>query len=240
MPTNIIVSFDGTENDHDALAFGRILGDAGAKVSLAYVRHAHETDAVRERDAQANAEQILERGAEWLAHPEIERHVVVNASTSDGLRALAESENADLLVFGSDWHTAPGHVQPLTSALHLLEDGPVAIAIAAAGLRDRSDARLERIALPGGEVDPAARKTAETLTARAGTPLALPTQEGVDLLVVGSRPGAAEGRVSLSSASEYLVETTTASVLVLPRGVAFDIEQGTAARTSSRSHSVKA
>ncbi len=239
MPTNIIVSFDGTDNDHDALAFGRIIGDAGAKVALAYVRHAHETDPARESEAQANAEKILNRGAEWLGHPEVGRHVVINASTGDGLRALAESEHADLVVFGSDWHTAPGHVQPLASALRLMEDGPVAIAIAAAGLRDRSDAKLERIALPGGEVDPAARKTAETLTARAGTPLALPTQENLDLLVVGSRPGATEGRVSVSSAAEYLVETATASVLVLPRGVAFDIE-GSPARTSSRSRTVKA
>lgn len=239
MPTNIIVSFDGTDNDHDALAFGRILGDAGAKVALAYVRHAHETDSERESEAQAAAEQILERGAQWLGHPEVERHIVVNASTGDGLRTLAENENADLVVFGSDWHTTPGHVQPLSSARRLMDNGSVAIAIAAAGLRNRSDARLAQVALPGGEVDDAARKTAEAFTARAGTPLALPTQEGLDLLVLGSRPGAAEGRVSLSSAAEYLVETTASSVMVLPRGVAFDV-QGAPARTSSRSRAVKA
>ena len=69
---------------------------------------------------------------------------------------------------------------------------------------------------------------------RSGTPLALPTQENVDLLVVGSRPGAAEGSVSLSAAAEYLVETTTASVLVFLRGVAFGTDCKGASRRSAR------
>jgi nucleotide-binding universal stress UspA family protein len=225
MSANIIISFDGTDNDRDALALGRILGNAGAELSLAYVRHSHESDPNREREAQADAEQVLDSGAQWLGQPEITRHIVVNASTGEGLRSLSESENANVLVFGSDWHTAPGHVQPGASAVRLMDGGPVAVAIAAAGLRNQKDANLTHIALPGGEVDPAARETAEALTARAGTPLALPTQEDVDLLVVGSRPGAPEGRVSLSAASEYLVDTTNASVLVLPRGVAFHVDE---------------
>jgi nucleotide-binding universal stress UspA family protein len=138
-------------------------------------------------------------------------------------RQLAQRENADLVVFGSDWHTTPGHVQPLQSASHLLEGGRTAVAIAAAGLRERKDAQLAHIALPGGEVDPAARATAEAFAGRTGQPLALPTQEHVDLLVVGSRPGSTEGRVSLSAAAEYLVETTTANVLVLARGTALGV-----------------
>jgi nucleotide-binding universal stress UspA family protein len=104
------------------------------------------------------------------------------------------SSGADVVVFGSDWHTTPGHVQPGQSALRLMDGGPSAIAIAAAGLRNRSDARIQHVALPGGEVDPAARETAERSQRSSGTPLALPTQENVDLLVVGSRPGATEGR----------------------------------------------
>ncbi|MGD0197722.1 MAG: universal stress protein [Solirubrobacteraceae bacterium] len=223
MAANIIISFDGSENDHDALALGRIIADGDASVSLAYVRHSLESDNDRETAAQRDAEAILARGAQWLGAPEIERHVVVNASTPEGLRQLAEEQDADVVVFGSDWHTTPGHVQPLQSALRMLDGGPVAIAIAAAGLRNRPDGHIEHVAIPGGEVDPAARATAEAFAARAGQPLALPTQENVDLLVVGSRPGASEGRVSLSSAAEYLVETTTASVLVLARGVAYGV-----------------
>ena len=235
MSANIIISFDGSENDHDALALGRLLADAGAaNVGLAYVRHSQESDGAREQTAQQDAQAILERGAQWLGTPEAERHVVVNASTGEGLRQLAEEQGADVVVFGSDWHTTPGHVQPLQSALRLLDGGPVAIAIAAAGLRERKDARLDHVALPGGEVDAASRETAEAFAARAGQPIALPTQENADLLVVGSRPGAVEGRVSLSAAAEYLVETTTASVLVLARGVAFGAERKAAAAEQAK------
>jgi hypothetical protein len=62
----------------------------------------------------------------------------------------------------------------------------------------------------------------------------LPTQEGLDLLVVGSRPGAAEGRVSVSAASEYLVETANASVIVLPRGRAFSIDGAAVPRKAAK------
>jgi len=189
------------------------------------VRHAAESDPDAEAAAQAHAEELLERGAQWLGHPEVSRHVVLSGSTGEGLGALALRENADLIVFGSDWHTAPGHVQPGGSAARLIEGGPVSIAIAAAGLREQPAGEgLRLVALAGGEVDEAARATAEGLAARAGTPLALPSREGLDLLVVGSRPGTAEGRVSLSAANEYVVETATSSVLIVARGVVFDAE----------------
>ena len=225
MQTHVIISYDGTDNDTDALALGRVFGDAGARISLAYVRHSTEGDAAAEQAAQRQAEELLERGAQWLGHPEVSRHVIVSGSTGEGRWALAEQEGADLVVFGSDWHTAPGHVQPTRSAARLLEGGPVSVAIAAAGLRDREGASLRTIAVAGGEVDDAVRVTAERLAARAGTPLALPSQEGVDLLVIGSRPGTPDGRVSLSAANEYVVGTAPSSVLVLARGVSFDVEQ---------------
>jgi nucleotide-binding universal stress UspA family protein len=234
MAANIIISFDGSDNDHDALALGRLLGEGGADLSIAYVRHSQESDASRESEAQTDAEGILERGAKWLGQGDVSKHVVVNASTGEGLRQLAEDQDADVIVFGSDWHTTPGHVQPGQSALRLMDGGPSAIANAAAGQRNRQEARIQHVALPGGEVDPAARETADAFAARGGSPLALPTQENVDLLVVGSRPGATEGKVSLSAAAEYLVETTTASVLVLPRGASFGTEQKSSKRTSRK------
>ena len=225
MQTHVIISYDGTDNDHDALALGRVFGDAGARVSLAYVRHATESDLAAENASQAQAEGLLDGGAQWLGHPEVSRHIVLSGSTSEGLSALAEREGADLVVFGSDWHTAPGHVQPTQSAARLIAGGPVSVAIAAAGLRDRDGAGLRSIALAGGEVDEAARETAAGLAAVAGTPLALPSHDGLDLLVIGSRPGTAHGRVDISAASEYLLETATASVMIVARGVAFDAVQ---------------
>ncbi|HEY7966729.1 MAG TPA: universal stress protein [Solirubrobacteraceae bacterium] len=234
MQTHVIISYDGTDNDTDALALGRIFGDAGARVSLAYVRHAPEPDPAAEAAAQAQAEELLERGAQWLGHPEVSRHVVLSGSTGEGLAALAQREGADLIVFGSDWHTAPGHVQLGRSASRLIEGGPVSIAIAPAGLRDQRQDGLRSVALAGGEVDEAARATAEGLAARTGNPLALPSHAGLDLLVVGSRPGTAEGRVGVSAANEYVIETATTSVLIVARGVAFDVERS--ARSASEVH----
>ena len=40
MAPHAIVSYDDTQNDHDALVLGRTLRDAGAQLTLAYVRHA--------------------------------------------------------------------------------------------------------------------------------------------------------------------------------------------------------
>ena len=44
----------------------------------------------------------------------------------------------------------------------------------------------------------------------------------VDLLVVGSRKEAPEGKVVLSAASDYAVEAANYPVLVIPRGTALD------------------
>jgi nucleotide-binding universal stress UspA family protein len=228
MQTHLIISYDGTDNDNDALALGAIFGNAGARVSLAYVRHVIEPDAAAEAEAAAHAEQILERGAQWLGHPEVDRHVVLSGSTGEGLWALTERAGADLIVFGSDWHTAPGHVQPGQSALRLMEGGPVSIAIAAAGLRERNVSALRTVAIAGGAFDDATLMTAQRLAQLSGHPLALPSQEGLDLLVIGSRPGTAQGRVGISAASEYLVETARANVLIVARGVAFDPAQSVA------------
>ena len=87
MSTEMIVSYDGTSNDDDALALGKLLADAGATLALAYVRHSREFDPRREELAQHDAQRRLEQGAAWLGDPEIPRHVVVSASTGEGLAA---------------------------------------------------------------------------------------------------------------------------------------------------------
>jgi nucleotide-binding universal stress UspA family protein len=235
MQTHVIISYDGTDNDTDALALGRIFAGAGARVSLAYVRHSSESEPAAEAEAQAHAEELLERGASWLGHPEVSRHIVLSGSTGEGLAALAQREDAHLVVFGSDWHTAPGHVQPGRSAALMIEGGPVSVAIASAGLRAKPDAGLHSVALAGGEVDEAARVTAEGLAARTGSPLALPSRVGLDLLVIGSRPGTPQGHVGLSAANEYVVETATSSVLIVARGVVLALEESSA-RAESQVH----
>ncbi len=220
MATKIIVSYDGTENDLDALAFGRLLGGAGASLALAYVRHAQEAESGRERLAEHEAQALLEKGGGVLGQPDVPRHVIVSASTPEGLRELALAEHADLIVFGSEYRTAAGHVDPQSSARRLLDGGPVALALAPAGFAEQTDFRVRTIAAIGEDGDPCARETAEALASRFGATIAERATGDVDLVVVGSKPGTVTGRVTISAAAEYLIELSRCPVLVVPRGVA--------------------
>jgi nucleotide-binding universal stress UspA family protein len=136
MSTKIIVSYDGTANEDDAIALGRVFARAGAEVALGYVRHSQDPDLDREKLAQSEAEELLARGAALFGNADIAKHVVTDRSTPQGLSALAEREGASVIVFCSDSHTANGHVAIGNSAQQLLEGGPVAVAIAPVGLAD--------------------------------------------------------------------------------------------------------
>ena len=210
----IIVSYDDTDNDRDALALGRLLAFSGAELSLAYVRHS-QGGALEQKEA----EDLLARGAESVGAPDMPRHVIVNPGTSVGLTELAEGENADVIVFGSEYRTAPGTVRPGISAHKLLLGGPAAIAVAPTGLRENASVSVNTIGVID-EGDEAARATAEGLAAALGATVRNGAQGPIDLLVVGSRPEAHPGRVTISAATDYAVEAATCPVLVVPRGVA--------------------
>jgi nucleotide-binding universal stress UspA family protein len=220
MALKIIVSYDDTDNDRDALALGRLLAYSGAELSLAYVRHS-QGGALEEKEA----EELLARGAESVGAPDMPRHVVVNAGTSVGLTELAERENADVIVFGSEYRTAPGTVKPGIPAHKLLLGGPAALAVAPAGLRSNPSVSVNTVGVID-EGDPAARETAESLAAALGASVAEHGSGPLDLLVVGSRPESPAGKVTLSAASDYAVETATYPVLVVPRGSAVSFAQG--------------
>jgi len=217
MATKVIVSYDGTDNDRDALALGRLLADAGASVALAYVRHAHAADPAREEVERHEAQHRLERGAAELNRPDTQLHVVMSASTSNGLRALADREHADVVVFGSEYRTARGHVAPSASAQRMLDGGSVAIAVAPVGLRDRIDARITSVASSSVSADDSAIETARSIAAATGADLVAQTAGDLGLLVVGSRPEAAVGRVLVSAAAGRVIENATSPVLVVPR-----------------------
>jgi nucleotide-binding universal stress UspA family protein len=218
MTPKVIVSYDDTPNDQDAVALGRHFREAGADVSLAYVRHSRVTDRDEELREEREAHKLLDHGASLLGDPDAERHVVLNASTADGLWALAEREGADLIVFGSDYHTAAGTVSPLTSAKRLMDGGPAAIAIAPAGYRDL-DRGIASIRVYPSPDDASAGDTARALAERWGGEV---SQEGgqVDLLVIGSRPEAKKGHVLLTALAEYAIDTAGSPVLVVQRDVA--------------------
>ncbi len=217
MSIKVIVSYDGTANEDDATTLGRVFAQAGAEVALAYVRHTHEPDSDRETLAQAEAEQLLDRGVQLLG-TSAARHVVTDRSTPEGLRALAEREGADVVVFCSDSHTAKGHVAIGNSAERLLEGGPTAVAIAPVDLAERLGGRAIGQIVAIGDADGGARETAESLARALGASVSPVVNAETDLLVIDSRPEAETGRISISSSASHLIEIATCPVLVLPRG----------------------
>ena len=216
MPLTTIVSYDGTPNDTDALTLARVLGDAGARLILAYVRHhagASDSDF---------AQELLDRGAAALGDADVETRVVVHPSTSEGLKELARTEEAELIVFGSDYRTPAGRVAPQQSTQKLLDGGPTAIAIAPAGYEQRP---IRTIGLLAGLDDEAAIDTAHALANHFAATVT-DRSYGVDLLIVGSRPEAQHGRTLLSAQAENAIVGTAAPVLVVARGVAADFQPG--------------
>ena len=218
MPVKILISYDDTDNDRDAIALARQLSYPGAELALAYVRHMQEPDPDREAQERRHAEALLEQGAQLLDNPDAPRHIVFHASTGEGLLELAEREQADVIVFGSDYRTASGGVVPQASAQRLLHGGSVAVAIAPAGLRARAKPSIGRIRVLGEAGDDAPTATAQTLAKALGASITEHNGGPVDLLVIGSREGAPTGRLELSAAAEYVIETALSPVLAVPRG----------------------
>jgi nucleotide-binding universal stress UspA family protein len=215
-----IISYDGTVNDDDALGLGQMLAPAGFSLALAYVRHAREFDPRREELAQHDAEQRLDRGAALLGDPDIARHIVLGASTGERLGALAAGEQASLIIFGSDYRTSPGHVEPGTSAQYLMDGGTVPVAIAAAGLRTDSEQPVRGIAVPiAGVVNDVARQTARALADLLGASIVESPNDPVDLIVVGSQPGATPGHIVIGGDVRAELARARSSVLVLPAEV---------------------
>lgn len=208
----ILVSYDGTDNDRDALALARLLARAGAALELAYVRHS--------ADDATEAQAMLDAGVAALGDGEVPTHVVVSGSTPEGLRRLALERDAQVVVFGSEYRTAKGHVDPQASARRLIDGGPIAVALAPAGLHGEQQAEIETVGAIGEDGDPCVLETAELLASRLGAVVAPRATSRVDLIVVGSKPGTVTGRVTISAAAEYLIELARCPVVVLPRGVA--------------------
>jgi nucleotide-binding universal stress UspA family protein len=221
MSLTAIVSYDDTLNDQDALALARVFGEAGATPVLAYVRHATRAQRASELNEEQEAEALLDRGARWLGNMEVERRIVVHASTSEGLKALVAQQSASMIVFGSDYRTANGHVAPQHTTQALLEDGPAAVAIAPAGYRALREHKIETIGLLAGLDDHAAIDTAHRVANHFGATVT-DSHHGVDLLIVGSRPEAPAGHVMVSASSQNKIDEATSPVLVVARGVALD------------------
>jgi nucleotide-binding universal stress UspA family protein len=218
MAPRAIISYDDTPGDHDALMLGRILADAGASLTLAYVRHCTCDDCSQEELETHEAEMLLARGADRLADLDVNTRVVVSPSTPEGLRRLIEEQRADIVVFGSDYRTPPGRVAPQHTTLSLLECGPAAVAIAPAEYFGARIHRIGVISIPG---DDTTIETARALADSFGATLTR-DERRVDMLVIGSRLEAPVGQVLLSAQAQNEIENATCPVLVVPRGVSID------------------
>ncbi len=214
---HVIVSYDGTRNDRDALALGRLFALAGADVSLAYVRHSHESDAEREASAQQEAEHLLSVGAGQIEAANVGQRVIFDPSTADGLASLASELGADVIAFGSSYRTAPGHVEVPQTAEQLLDrEVACSLALAPAGLRrEPVEQSIGTVGVIGGD-DAAATATAASLAHALGAVL---TDDDADLIVVASRPGAPAGQLALSSAAREQLSQARTPVLALASGV---------------------
>jgi nucleotide-binding universal stress UspA family protein len=222
MAPHAIISYDDTQNDRDALMLGRALRDIGARVTLAYVRHAVHRCPDDEELFHHEAHSLLARGAGWLEDPDIPRRVVMNASTGEGLAWLAASEQADMIVFGSEYRTRRGHVALGRSAQALLEGGLTAMAVAPADYA-AADPEIAVIGVLRGTADEAAIETAFSIADRLDATV-VDRDGGVDLLVVGSRAEAREGRVMITSRAANAIEEATSPVLIVARGVTLRFE----------------
>jgi nucleotide-binding universal stress UspA family protein len=223
MAPKVIVSYDDTQNDRDALTLGRVLAEAGAELTLAYVRHFTQFRPEAEELAEHEAQALLERGTRWLQDLSVERRVILSASTGEGLGRLAEQEQADIIVFGSDYRTGAGHVSIGRSAQTLLERGPAALAFAPSMFHARAGGEVRTVGVLPGSADEAAIETAFSLAGQWGATV-VDRERGVDLLVVGSRPETPHGRVTISSRSQNAIQEATVPVLVVARGAALRFE----------------
>jgi nucleotide-binding universal stress UspA family protein len=215
----VIVSYDGTRNDRDALALGRLFAQAGADISLAYVRHATEPDPQHEATAQRDAEHLLAIGAGLLDGTGVGQHVIVNSSTAEGLAALAAELGADVIAFGSSYRTPAGHVALPHTAEQLLDrEIPCSLALASAGLRrEPVEQSIGTVSVYDEDDDQTALASTKSLAHALG---AVVTEHEADLLVITSRSEAPSGQLLLSGTAREQVEQAQCPVLALARGAA--------------------
>ncbi len=203
MSLKIIVSYDDTDNDRDALALGRLLAISGAELSLAYVRHS-----VGGALEQKEAEELLARGAASVGAPDMARHVVVNAGTSLGLGSWPSARTPTSS--SSAPSTAPRRARSGRDGrpTNCCSTGRRRSPSPRPGCSSNPSVSINTVGvLDSG--DPAARQTAASLAAALGAGVAEHGSGPVDFLVVGSRPEAHPGKVTISAASDYAIETAT-------------------------------
>lgn len=220
MAPRIVVSYDGTPDDDDAIALGKVFAHAGASIALAYVRHSRLADAAAEERENKAAAKLLERGAAQF-DTEVQTYVLFNPSTAAALVELIKGEGFDMIVFGSSYRTPAGHIAPGRAAEQVLDGGPAAVGIAPAGYR-LEDPKVAKISVVFSKPGDAAEETTTSLAARLGAEVIPTFDPHADLLVLASRSDAPQGHVSITAASEQLAEAADCPVLAVANETPLD------------------
>ena len=209
MATKMIVSYDGTANEDDAIAFGSLLHRAGAEVSLGYVRHTDE--AVSDEEAQ----EVLDRGAALLRRDVREQP---RGDRSLDSRGSAGARRADRraggrVLLGLAHRAGPHHDRQLgRSVCSRAAMSPSGSRRSGWPRRAEAVRRIVAVGEAGGAGS--AQATAQALASALGAEVVPVADDEADLLVIDSRADAEPGRVSLSSSAAHLIEIATCPVLV--------------------------
>ena len=104
-------------------------------------------------------------------------------------------------MFGSEYRTAPGHVDPQQVPGRLIDGGPIAVALAPSGFHELAGYTLDTIGAVGEDGDPSCRNGGGKAAANSTAPSADRATANVGLMVVGSKPGTVTGRVRVSASA---------------------------------------
>jgi nucleotide-binding universal stress UspA family protein len=136
----VIVGVDGSERSTDALALADLIGPAlGRPVVIAHV-HPYgqlssvfseaEYDTVVREVAESTFDQVREH---LPSVPERRMELISDKSPAAGLQALAERQEAVMVVIGSSHRSSIGRILVGGTGERLLSGSPVPVAIAPAG-----------------------------------------------------------------------------------------------------------
>ena len=189
---NVLVGVDGREGGRDAIALARLLGEAGARLTLVFVRSTEIAEDV------AESEELLERERS-AAGLEAELRSVIALNPGRGLHEQAERHGADLLVVGSCRHGTFGRAMLSNDTRAALNGAPCAVAVASRGYAEHHAAISDiGVAYNGSPESKAALAVAKELAADA--------KATVHALEVLSLPTAAFGGLVAPAIGDYADE----------------------------------
>ncbi len=193
MFTSVIVGVDGRDAGRDAIALARLLVSPPARLMLANVYHGKldagdgESDSSH-HDAHADKARALLEKERAGSDIEADLTVIGAPSVAEGLHALAQREDADLIVVGSAHRGSAGRVFVGDDTRDTMNGAPCAVAVAPKGY-SRDAKRLTTI----GVGYDASRESEAALELARG--LAREHGAQVRALQVIQLPGAAYGGI---------------------------------------------